>query len=176
MKYAELILLTMMVIGCSCGEERQENRPISRLNKEKKAELNHWMVRNDSAMIVYISDSLGLDTVADSRGLWVTIHQDGEKDARIVKETSTVTIAYNISDFVTGEKFYTSKKQGAKKIYMVQTDEPHGLIEALQGKREGVQATAILLPDKAFGLVGDGEKIVGRRIIRYDFEILKVEN
>lgn len=175
MKYAELIMLTMMAIGCSCEMEQPENKPVVRLNKEKKAELNHWLVRNDSAMIVYVSDSLGLDTIADSRGLWVTIHQDGEKNAKVVKETSTVTIAYNISDFVTGEKFYSSKKNGAKKIHMVQTDEPHGLIEALIGKREGVRATVILLPDKAFGLVGDGEKIIGRRIIRYDFEILKVE-
>lgn len=175
MKYAELIMLTMLVIGCACETEQPENKPVVRLNKEKKAELNHWLVRNDSAMIVYVSDSLGLDTIADSRGLWVTIHQDGEKNAKVVKETSTVTIAYNISDFVTGEKFYSSKKNGAKKIHMVQTDEPHGLIEALIGKREGVRATVVLLPDKAFGLVGDGEKITGRRIIRYDFEILKVE-
>lgn len=173
MRYS--LLLILLVIFCSCNKQKPSLVPQPRINKESKAELNHWWVKNDSALIVYYSDSLGLDTVADERGLWLTIHKEGNRKAKLVNETSVVTIAYVISDFVTGEKFYTSKRLGPKKINIAHTDEPHGLLEALLDLREGTKATAILLPDKAFGLVGDGEKIIGRRIIRYDFEILKVE-
>lgn len=170
-----VILLLFVIFFCSCTEQKKQEVAIKRVSKEEKANLNHWWVHNDSAMIVHYSDSLGLDTVADARGLWLTIHEEGKKGAKEVKETSVVTISYVISDFVTGKKFYTSKKLGPKKISIAHSDEPHGLLEALVDLREGTKATAILLPDKAYGLVGDGEKIIGRRIIRYDFEILKVE-
>lgn len=164
-----------MLTSCSCGGRGDNPPPTRRVPKEVKADLNHWWVRNDSALIVHYSDSLGLDTVPDERGLWLTIHKVGEGD-RVVSESSVVTISYVISDFVTGKKFYTSKKLGPKVISIAHTDEPQGLLEALVGLKDKTKATAVLLPDKAYGLVGDGEKIEGRRIIRYDFEILKVEN
>ncbi|MCQ2236613.1 MAG: FKBP-type peptidyl-prolyl cis-trans isomerase [Bacteroidales bacterium] len=176
MKPLLFLIPLALLISCSCNDQKDKLPYTKRVSKEVKADLNHWWVRNDSALIVHYSDSLGLDSIPDERGLWLTIHKEGDDKAKSVNENSVVTISYVISDFVTGKKFYTSKKLGPKKINIAHTDEPQGLLEALVGLRDGTKATAVLLPDKAFGLVGDGEKIEGRRIIRYDFEILKVEN
>lgn len=176
MKPLLFLISSTLLIVCSCNEQKDKLSYTKRVSKEEKADLNHWWVRNDSALIVHYSDSLGLDSIPDERGLWLTIHKAGEANAKAVNETSVVTISYVISDFVTGKKFYTSKKLGPKRINIAHTDEPQGLLEALVGLHDGTKATAVLLPDKAYGLVGDGEKIEGRRIIRYDFEILKVEN
>lgn len=65
MKYAELIMLTMMAIGKFCEMEQLENKVVVRLLKKNKAEHYHQMARCDLVMIVYVPDSLGLDKTVD---------------------------------------------------------------------------------------------------------------
>ena len=169
-----MILASVLFAQCSCEEERRrvEHKVIPR---ERLAELNRWMVQNDSIMIVHMCDSLGLDSIPDGRGIWRTIYYFGDPNAMAVDLKSRVSLSYVISDFLSCDTFYITKRNGVKEFDIVQNDEPLGLVEAIEGLHKGARGTVVLMPDKGCGLVGDGERIRGRKIIRYDFELLDVK-
>lgn len=48
-----------------------------------------------------------------------------------------------------------------------------GIDEALSQLRKGADATVILIPEKAYGIRGDGNAISGRMILRYDLKVLE---
>lgn len=154
--------------ACDTGNKQRQHMP----TKKDLIEINKRLVRRDSAIIAAYSDSLKLNALPDRSGLWLTIHQEGE--GKQISKGQTVEYSYTISD-ITGEVYYTSAEDGNRKCTIGTGANVTGLDEAMLQLRKGSKATAILMPDKAYGLLGDENKIIGRRILRYDIEILSVE-
>jgi FKBP-type peptidyl-prolyl cis-trans isomerase 2 len=73
-----------------------------------------------------------------------------------------------------GHEFYNSQTDGEKVFVAGRGHEVMGLDEGVVGLRKGAKATLLLLPDKAYGLIGDEKKINGRIILRYDIEVKDV--
>lgn len=165
-------MITCLLLAALAASCTSEQRPRRMPTKRDLVELNRRFAQRDSALIVAYSDSLGLNPKPDRSGLWLTVFAEGE--GQQIRNGQTVEYAYTISD-LRGETYYTSQADGNQTIIVGSGQNASGLDETLLHLRRGARATAILLPDKAFGMVGDENKITGRKILRYDVEILSVE-
>ena len=164
---AALIAL-LVCVACSSGNNA-DNKPIT---KDDLINYNRTLARYDSALIVAYSDTAQLCTKPTDGGLWITIHSEGS--GPVLDYGNVVSLRYKVSTLL-GKVYYSSERDGIKRFAIGSADEPSGLSEALATMRIGTQATLILIPDKAFGLVGDENRIHGRQILRYDFEIIENE-
>ncbi len=161
--------LTLLLLICvtlfSCQQERRQSVVVP---KKALIEFNIRLARRDSAIIVAYSDSLGLNPSPNNSGLWLSMHDEGVGE-KILKG-QIVEFSYKVTD-ITGELYY----EGVKKAVAAVGQEVSGVDETLLHLRAKSKATALLIPDKAYGIRGDDNKIRGRRILRYDIEILNVE-
>lgn len=169
---SQYITLFAVVLCCFAACQNDEKKSSRHMSKEKLIELNTILVRMDSMYITMYSDTMNLNSHPTPSGLWLTIHDEGNGD--LIETGQTVDIAFKISN-LKGKTYYTSETDGSRQIVVGKGDIEDGLNETLQMLRPHARATAILIPDKAFGLLGDNNKIRGRQILRYDIEILNVK-
>ncbi|MBP5365453.1 MAG: FKBP-type peptidyl-prolyl cis-trans isomerase [Bacteroidales bacterium] len=165
---AALTLCVVLVVSCS----KSDNNAPAPITKDDLINHNRMLARYDSALIVDYSDTAQLNTVPTDGGLWITVRQEGS--GAVLNYGDEVTLRYRVSTLL-GKVYYSSERDGLKHFVVGSADEPSGLSEALITMRRGASATLILIPDKAFGLVGDENRIRGRQILRYDFEVLENE-
>lgn len=165
----KVICAIAALLAVACAEERNERRMPT---KRELIEYNRRLVRMDSLCITQYSDTMGLNPVPTTSGLWMTIHAEG--DGELIQKGQTVTLKYTISDLL-GHTFYDSEKDGMKIFPAGRGHEVIGLDEAMASMRRGSRATLILMPDKAYGLIGDERRIGGRIILRYDIEVIEVQ-
>lgn len=168
-RHIAIFIVALCFFAACQNEEQKSSRHLSR---EELLDLNEKLVRMDSMYITMYSDTMNLNAKPTSSGLWITIHEEGSGE--IIKSGQSVEIAFKISS-LKGKVYYTSETDGTRKVNVGKGDIEEGLNETLQMLRPHAKATAILLPDKAFGLLGDNNKIHGRQILRYDIEILDVK-
>jgi FKBP-type peptidyl-prolyl cis-trans isomerase len=90
---------------------------------------------------------------------------------RLLKDNAVVVMDYNCS-LLDGTNCYSSKEDGPKKILLGKSQLEPGLNEGLHMLKEGAEATFILPPYMAFGLIGDGKKIPSRAALIYNVTIL----
>lgn len=140
------------------------------MTKAELIEYNTKLVKRDSAFISHYCYAQGLDSIPNKQGLWITIQEEG--DGEYVQDKEMVDIAYRISD-ITGKEYYNSERDGIKHITVGSGQDIMALDLALPQLKHGTKATLIIMPDLAYGLMGDDNKIGSRRILRYDIEIIK---
>lgn len=160
-----LAIATMMLASC-----QKQEQPKRHVTKADLIEYNRQLVKRDSAFIARYCQENGLDSVPTKQGLWISIEEDGEGEQ--LKRGDKVDLAYQISD-ITGKIYYTSEHDGLKHISIGSGQDIMALDIALPNMRHGTKATLIVMPDLAYGLMGDDNKIGARRILRYDIEVLK---
>lgn len=168
-RYIAIFIVALCFITACQNDEQKSSRHLSR---DELIDLNTKLVRMDSMYITMYSDTMNLNANPTASCLWITIHDEGSGD--IIKNGQSVEIAFKISN-LKGKTYYSSLTDGTRKVTVGKGDIEDGLNETLQMLRPHAKATAILIPDKAFGLLGDNNKIRGRQILRYDIEILDVK-
>ncbi len=153
--------------GCSgCAERDDDYR---RPSKDDFIQYNRSLFWRDSICISQYSDTLGLNPNPTVTNLWLTIHQQGEGEP--IKSGDVVTFDYTVSTLL-GDTIYSSASDGRMTITVGKFNVCQGVDEAMMSLRKGACATAILIPEKAFGVKGDDKKIHGRVILRYDLKII----
>lgn len=157
------ICISILLSACSDSTQKQQH-----YSRNDIIEYNKKLVRLDSALVVAYSDTAGLNVKPTDGGLWITIHKEG--NGELLNMGDIVSLNYSIKTLL-GQVYYSSDADGLKTFTIGSSSEPSGLSEALITMRHGTSATLILVPDKAFGLIGDDNKIVGRQILRYDFTV-----
>lgn len=162
-------LFVALLCLSACQTEEQQRRHVS---KKELIAYNQKLVKMDSAVIVHYCHNNQLDSVPNKQGLWLTIEQQGEGQS--ITKDNIVTLSYSISDLL-GNIYYTSQRDGQKVVKVGSGNDIMGLDMALTTLKKGAKATFIVMPDLAYGLVGDDDRIQGRKILRYDIEILNVE-
>ncbi|MDY4174358.1 MAG: FKBP-type peptidyl-prolyl cis-trans isomerase [Bacteroidales bacterium] len=163
-----LALLVVLAAGCSrCSDAPDAQRP--RPTREQFIRYNRHLVRCDSICIAQYSDSFGLNATPSPTNLWLTVHEQGSGDA--IKSGDKVSIEYVVTTLL-ADTIYTSAANGVKTITVGRAEMTMGLDEALCQLHRGTRATVILIPEKAYGIRGDGEAIHGRMILRYDIHVL----
>jgi len=166
MKASLFILFFALLFITGCKEDRQPRKHVS---KAELIEYNKKLVQRDSAFITHYCNAQGLDSLPDRRGLWITIHEEGNGD--MIKEKEMVDLAYRISDIL-GKEYYNSERDGIKHLTVGSGQDIMALDIALPQLKHGSKATLIVMPDLAYGLIGDENKIGARRILRYDIEVI----
>lgn len=164
-----LKIVSLLVISCmffACKEEKKEQRHVT---KEDMIRYNQQLVHRDSCVIASYCRDQNLDSVPTASGLWQTIFEDGEGE--LIAKGDAVELGYVISD-IDGTLYYDSQKDGNKKLSVGAGQDVMALDLALLGKRLHSRFTLIVMPDLAYGLLGDENRIEGRRILRYDVVVL----
>ncbi len=151
--------------GCSSHDEEGYRRP----TRDDFIQYNRSLFWRDSTCISQYSDTLGLNPKPTATNLWLTIHQQGE--GAQIKSGDTVSFDYTVSTLL-GDTIYSSATDGLMTIIVGKFNVCQGIDEAMMSLHKGAQATAILIPEKAFGVKGDDKKIHGRVILRYDLKII----
>lgn len=160
-----LMMLTLLIVGCT-HEPKDGSR--DEPTREDFMRYNRHLVWCDSMCIAHYTDSLGLEPHPTDTYLWLTIHKTGE--GKPIEDGERVTFAYVVSTLL-GDTIYTSAADGLKTVVVGRGEENIGIDEALRCLRHGANATVILIPEKAFGIRGDGRKIRRRTILRYDIQV-----
>jgi FKBP-type peptidyl-prolyl cis-trans isomerase len=100
------------------------------------------------------------------------LHENGKGD-KIVKG-QIVTLNYKIS-LLDGTVCYSSSNDGQKVFQVGKGGVESGLEEGILMLRKGSKATFIMPPHLAHGLVGDDDRIPSRAILKYEVEVVNVD-
>lgn len=175
MRLAFFIIITMLCIACS-QEQKQRHRM---LTKKEHTELNKKMFLRDSLLITRYCISHDLDSLPTSNGVWLTITKNGNNDT--IRQGEKICINYVISDMLSGEIYYRTDsaidKRPIDKPYIIQAamgQTISGIDDILTMLTDGSEATLVLQPDKAYGLLGDEDRINGRRLLVYKIRTEKL--
>ncbi len=168
--YLSFGLLILLLASCAVqnNDKEQKRRP----TMEDLISINRKMVSMDAdAIKEYIEDNK-LDMKETQTGLWYHIDKNGEGE--LATKGDIVEISYLIS-LLDGTACYSSDSLGNKKFKVGQGGVETGLEEGILLMNKRAQATFIMPPHRAHGLVGDDDKIPGRKSIVYKVELVDIE-
>lgn len=153
----------------SCSRSKEQNNQGSRPGKDEMADLNRYFVQKDVERIQNYSERKNLKMTESPTGLWYYIKKEGSGE--FITDHDHILMEYDCS-LLDGTLCYTSKNQGPKNIVLGKSQLEAGLDEGMRMLKKGSEATFILPPFLAYGLIGDGKKIPPRAIIVYNVRIL----
>ncbi len=153
----------------SCKMQNSEQKQKYRITQEDLINVNRKLVGKDAEEINRYIHKHHMDMKETNTGLWYMIDKEGE--GPMVKKGDVVKIAYEIS-LLDGTKCYSSDSLGLKEFKVGQGGVESGLEEGILFLNMGAKATFILPPHRAYGLVGDDNKIPGRSILLYKVELV----
>lgn len=166
-KFHTIILFLFCLISCKSNNEKNI-QPI-RPGKNDLVDLNRYLVQKDRERILNYIERKNLGMTESSTGLWYRIKQEGT--GKFLTDNDHILMEYDCS-LIDGTKCYSSKTMGPKEIILGRSQLEPGLNEGLRMLKQGAEATFILPPFLAFGLIGDGKKIPSRAVIVYNVNIL----
>ena len=164
-----VVILLLLMIGCS-GGDRQRRMP--NISRETLMNVNRKLVDRDMDRIRKYADSLGLDMQKTKSGLWYEIIKEGTGPK--AKKRQLITLNYKVS-LLDGTLCYSSDKDGVKVFEIGHGGVESGLEEGVLMLNKGAKAMFIMPPYLAHGLLGDENKIPTRSIIVYEVEVLSIE-
>ena len=162
------IVALVCLSGCSRCSSPGDDRFVMP-TRDDFLRYNRHLFWQDSSFICYYSDSLGLNPTPSPTNLWLTVRHHGAGDS--IRDGQSVSFGYTVLS-LRGDTIYSSNRDGVRTIKVGHRDDAMGIDEAMLSLCHGDSATVILIPEKAFGLNGDGNKIHGRKLLRYDIHIL----
>jgi FKBP-type peptidyl-prolyl cis-trans isomerase len=113
----------------------------------------------------------GLKMKETQTGLWYSINKEGVGGLAVKGDYITLKYDLRLTD---GTLCYSSDDLGFKKFTVGQGGVESGLEDAVLMLRKGSQATFILPPHLAHGLIGDDNKIPARAILIYNVEVIDI--
>jgi FKBP-type peptidyl-prolyl cis-trans isomerase len=103
-------------------------------------------------------------------GLWYQIIREGS--GNVFSNSDKIVMDYECS-LLDGTRCYSSKDLGPKEITLGRSEIEPGLNEGLRLLKPGAEATFIIPPFLAYGLIGDRKMIPSRAVIVYNVNILQ---
>lgn len=167
-----LAVLLLSVSSCTSSQSRRDKSKEEDITLDKIIEYNRRMVDVEQKVIgKYVEDNK-LNMQATKTGLWYILHENGKGD-KIVKG-QIVTLNYKIS-LLDGTVCYSSANDGQKVFQVGKGGVESGLEEGILMLKKGSKATFIMPPHLAHGLVGDDDRIPSRAILKYEVEVVNVD-
>ncbi len=133
-------------------------------------DLNKYLVQKDRERIQNYIERKNLKMTESPTGLWYMIKKEGTGE--FITDNFRIRMDYDCS-LLDGTACYSSQVLGAKEIVLGRSQLEPGLNEGLRMLKTGAEATFILPPFMAYGLVGDGKKIPPHSVIVYNVNILQ---
>ncbi len=164
-----LIILSLM----ACGTQNNEKQKKRKVTSEDLISINRYLVGQDAAAIKDYIEQNKLEMTETQTGLWY--HVDKEGTGKLACKGDIAEIAYNIS-LLDGTLCYSSDSLGNKSFKIGQGGVESGLEEGILLLKQGSIATFIMPPHRAYGLVGDDNKVPGRSTLLYQVELISLKN
>jgi len=161
------MLLQAFLVSCQSGKNTPSE--VKKPDKNDMANLNQYLVQKDREIIESYAERKGLKMTESPTGLWYSIDKNGSGNT--FRENDRVVFNFEC-DLLDGTRCYSSDISGARDIIIGKSKIEQGLSEGLKLLSPGAEATFIIPPHLAFGLLGDGSKIPPRAIIIYKVKIL----
>jgi FKBP-type peptidyl-prolyl cis-trans isomerase len=141
-------------------------------SKENLIRANHYLVHKDSMAIAGYNQRHNWNLKCSSTGLWLEITQTTNNQK--AEQGMMATISYRVEK-LDGTFCYSSDSLGLKTFEIGHSEVESGLQQGVLLMRCGEKARLVLPPHLAWGLAGDGKRILPRETIVYQIELLKLE-
>ncbi len=174
-KFIYLILVSISILNLTCCEQKkitsQQKEISDKGYKDTLIMINKYLIKQDDERIeAYIKRHDKNMQITES-GLRFEILKKGTGE--IARKGLIAKMNYKI-ELLDGTLCYSSDSTGVKIFKIGQGGVESGLEEALLLMRVGDEATLIMPPYLAHGLIGDMKKIPARATIVYHVELLSI--
>jgi FKBP-type peptidyl-prolyl cis-trans isomerase len=170
--YHPIILSLILIISANCVLQNKEKPRKRKVTAEELISVNKYMVEKDAAIIKDYVERNNYTMQETQTGLWYQINSQGVEG--LVQKGNVVTIEYEVY-ILDGELCYSSDSLGYKTFKVGQGGVESGLEEGILFLKKEAEATFIMPPHRAHGLVGDDDKIPGRSILRYEVKVVDLK-
>ncbi|MCW3786967.1 FKBP-type peptidyl-prolyl cis-trans isomerase [Plebeiibacterium sediminum] len=161
-----------LLLISSCAIQNKDKEQKRRPTAEDLISINRRMVSLDAdAIKVYVEEN-NLQMKETKTGLWYHIDSEGEGDLAVKGDVVELSFEITLLD---GTACYSSDSLGNKRFKVGQGGVEPGLEEGILLLNKGAKATFIMPPHRAHGLVGDDDKIPGRKSIIYKVEVVDIK-
>ena len=165
-----------MFVSCSTPEAR---RPLT----QKTATVLSKTIEQNKKLIAFenivIENFIKKDSIhkyhSSNAGFWYYYQTQKQENSQLPKVGNLVKFTYNIED-LNGNAIYTQASLGIKKYKVDKEDFIPALQEGLKLMKVGETITFIIPSYRAFGLVGDGNKIGINQAIKSTVTLLNIKS
>jgi len=166
-------IISISVFIVSCKDQTPVNQVVQRSSGEIEEETplirgNRKKVRLEDENIELFLKRYSWTMTKTETGLRYEILKKGK--GVIPKEGDLVELQYT-TQFLTGDTVYTSREKGIISFHVQKTDQIVGLHEAVQLFPKGTKARLVIPSHLAFGISGDGDRIIGQKTLVMTIEI-----
>jgi len=171
------VLIVCVLFLFSCAEQ-EARRPVT----QKTATILSETIQQKKELIAsenkFIEDYIAKDSIntyiTSSFGFWYSYISKEENEMKTPKIGDEVELEYNITD-IHNVVIYSKEELGIKKYTIDKEDFIPGLQEGLKLMKVGETITFVIPSYRAFGLVGDENKIGINQTIKSTVTLLKIK-
>jgi len=178
MRYLKLVIIGFVFLGVSC----ENPVPRNPVNKPVKSDISTQIQQNkllyklqDKAFRQYIKENKNIHFKSSQKGFWYAIINENNKSHYYPKMGDDIVFNYEISD-LNNNIIYSKKEVGLQKYKVDKQEIISGLQEGLKLVKEGETAVFLMPSFKAFGVLGDRNKIKTNQPLIYTVYLKKINN
>ena len=174
--YRILLILLLIIFSLSSCKEKKKRMSASEARAMQKPleNINRHLLKQDEEQIRKHCERRGWGMEMTNSGLWYgKLKSDSTLNEYIVKG-DLIELKFKV-ELLNGKLLYTSDSLGTKVFEAGHGGVENGLEEGVLLMKENEKFRFIMPPHKAFGLLGDMNKIPARSIIVYYVEVIRVE-
>lgn len=172
-----IFLLLSFLIFFSC-KEKEARRPVTQrtatLLSETLDQKKKLVALENAAISNYIAQDSLTDYKVASNGFWYTYITQNQLEVDTPKKGDEVEISYNITD-LNGTVFYSKEALGIKKYVVDKEDFITGLQDGIKLMKPGETITFVIPSYRAFGLIGDQNKIGVNQTIKSTVTLISIK-
>ena len=176
MKRNFLLLFGILVLF-SC-KEQEARRPVvqktTTLLSETLDEKKRLIAFENKLIQSYIAQDSTTNYKVASNGFWYTYIKQNQLETQVPKVGDEVEISYNLTD-LSGNVFYSKEELGIKKYAIDKEDFIPGLQEGIKLMKVGETITFVIPSYRAFGLVGDENRIGINQTIKSTVTLISIK-
>jgi len=169
------ICISGLLLSCSTPEAR---RPVSQKTAtiiSETIDQNKKLIALENTFIEnYIAQDSAKTYVTSTNGFWYSYDSKIEVEKELPKIGDVVELQYNIQD-LNGNNIYSTEELGLKTYVIDKEDFIPGLQEGIKLMKVGETITFVIPSYRAFGLVGDGNKIKINQTIKSTVTLINIK-
>lgn len=177
MKRILFFIFTILFFLSSCKEKAVTgfvSKPVQEQVEEETPLMrgNRKMITLENEEIDLFIKRYGWNMIKTGTGLRYEVLIQGKGE--YLKEGDPVELVFS-TQFLTGDTVYTSQMNGNKIFTINKTDEIVALHEAMLHLKRGAKARLVIPSHLAYGISGDGDKIIGQHALVMHIELLNTK-
>ena len=160
----------MLLVACTASTQKPAKPDQSKM-REKLIELNKQRIAAENEDIDAYIQRRGYKMETTETGLRYLISQKGSGE--FAQWMNEVKLKYKL-ELLDGSYCYSSDSSGVLDLKLGQSEEPTGLQEGILKLNTGSKALVIVPSYLAYGITGDGNKIIGQQSLVYHIELIAI--